>query len=722
MPQFVASCATGLEYLLVDELTQLGASDAREGLSQVRFESDWEGVYQILMWSRVASRVFYPIAEFTAEDDEVLYQQASIVDWSQHLAPGATFLVNSQTYRSRLSHTQFISQRIKDAVVDYFKDAGEDRPDVEFEKPDVVIHCRIRRDKVTLSIDLAGAGLHHRGYRLQGGGAPIKENLAAALLLRAGWDKQQDCLFDPMCGSGTFLVEGAMMALDMAPGIQREYLGLWGWRQYNANLWQKVESQARSRMSDGMASAKMTIMGSDIDPRAVRNAQANISRAGLQDFIKVSIGGIDQVEQLSFPETGLVMVNPPYSERLGERESVKKLYSQLGRLLKERFIGWRASVLSADKLFGHSLGIRAGKIYKFNNGSIACELLNLKISSDNFIEKASGDQFDPNFKSKLSPPAMQLCNRIEKNRNKLKRFLQKHAISCYRIYDADLPEYNAAIDIYQGRLHIQEYRAPQSIDSQTAARRLKDIESVAAGVFQLPKNKIFTKQRQQQKGDSQYQKGGLSWGERRVDENFFEVSENGRKFWVNLSDYLDTGLFLDHRKTRQLIADKCQDKRLLNLFCYTASVSVYAATAGAKSTCNLDLSNTYLDWAKRNFKLNKIDLTGHSFIREDCQQWLDSAIEEKQQFDLIFLDPPTFSNSKKMDEHLDIQRDHPKLIEQSLKLLSSDGELLFSNNFQKFEMLVKSNDVIEVVEITGKTQSQDFSRKNLHRCWSIKFK
>ncbi|TQV81574.1 bifunctional 23S rRNA (guanine(2069)-N(7))-methyltransferase RlmK/23S rRNA (guanine(2445)-N(2))-methyltransferase RlmL [Aliikangiella coralliicola] len=719
MPQFIATCAKGLEYLLVDELVALGTNNVKEGLSQVSFECDWQGVYQVLMWSRLASRVFYPIASFDAEDDEVLYQQASIIDWSQHINPKKTFLVNSQSFRSRLSHTQFISQRVKDAIVDYFRDAEEQRPCVDFEEPDVVVHCRIRRDKVNLSIDLAGNGLHRRGYRAEGGGAPIKENLAAALLTRAGWPHASGVLFDPMCGSGTFLIEGAMMALDIAPGLYREYLGLFGWQQFNQKIWEQVKQEAEQRKQQGLQKGEIDIFGSDINPKSVRNAQTNAAIAGLDDFIKIRIAGIDQIAQFEYPDNGVLVVNPPYSERLGEYNQVKKLYHELGEVLKSHLKGWDASVLSPDKDFGHALGIRAKKIYKFNNGSIPCELLNFELTESNFIQRVSDDSVETDFKSKLSEQALQLCNRIEKKRDKLKRFLKKEGITCYRIYDADLPEYNAAIDVYEERLHIQEYRAPKSIDETIALRRLKEIERVAAGVFQIPRSQVFTKQRRRQKGDWQYTSQNEKPHSNADSDNFKQVNESGRKFWVNLSDYLDTGLFLDHRKTRQLVAQKSAGKTLLNLFCYTASVSVYAATAGAKSTVNVDMSRTYLDWAKRNFSLNKIKFDRHEFIRSNCMDWLKEAIEDGLKFDLIFLDPPTFSNSKKMSSHFDIQTDHCELIEQCGSLLSEGGELVFSNNFQKFEMEFEGNEQFSLTEITTKTHSQDFARNNLHRSWLI---
>ncbi|MET1255934.1 bifunctional 23S rRNA (guanine(2069)-N(7))-methyltransferase RlmK/23S rRNA (guanine(2445)-N(2))-methyltransferase RlmL [Aliikangiella maris] len=724
MPQFIATCAKDLEYLLVDELKSLQIDNPKEGLSQVKFESDWAGAYRVLMWSRVASRLFYPIATFEAKDDDMLYQQASLIDWLQHIPSGGCFLVNSQSFRSKLSHTQYISQRIKDAIVDYFADNDEKRPDVEFHEPDVVIHCRVKRDKVTLSIDLAGQALHRRGYRITGGSAPIKENLAAALLIRAGWSAEpQGVIYDPMCGSGTFLLEAALMAYDIAPGLHREHNGLARWQQFNAPLWQQIVDEAKARAEQGLNKSGVTIIGSDINPRAVRNAQMNCALLSLEEKIKVFIGGIDQVEQLALPiepeEKGLIIVNPPYSERLGEFEEVKALYTQLGQLLKSQFVGWRASVLSPDKAFGHALGVRAKKIYKFNNGSIPCELLNLSIEEKQFVQRVSYNQVETDFKEKLTDQALQLCHRLEKNRQKLKKYLNSENISCYRIYDADLPDYNAAIDVYGDKLHIQEYRPPKNIDEKLALRRLKDIERVAAGVFQIPRNQVYLKQRQKQKGDWQYQTQHTN---NDAHANDFLVEEAGRQFIVNLSDFLDTGLFLDHRKTRQLIAEQAKGHKLLNLFCYTASISVYAATAGATSTTNVDLSNTYLDWAKRNFNKNHINLQKHQFIREDCVQWLAEAVKLDEKFDVIFLDPPTFSNSKRMIEHFDVQRSHPVLIEQCLQLLNKDGILYFSNNFQKFEMMVESSERIQVKEITSQTVTPDFARRSLHRCWQITYK
>jgi len=730
MPQFFATCASSLEYLLVDELSQLGAENVREGLSVVNFDAEWPVLYRILMWSRVASRVMYPIAEFDARDEQQLYDNASIIDWSQHIKSNGCFLVNSQSFRSELSHTKFVSQRIKDAIVDHFTENGESRPDVEFERPDVAIHCKIRHNKAILSIDFAGYGLHHRGYRGDGGAAPIKENLAAALLMRAGWLKRcedsgsgdQLAIYDPMCGSGTFLIEATMMAKQIAPGYLRDYLGIFGWQQFNKEIWQEVVDDACVKAESDDKQIELMVAGSDINPKAIRAAQSNLARVGLDHLVKLRIAGLDQVEQFELPESGLVIVNPPYSERLGEFEQVKSIYAQLGGLLKTKFLGWNASILCPNKEFGHALGIRAKKIYKFNNGSIACELLNIDVKTENFLSVQNTSEYDPEFKSKLSDAGIQFVNRLVKNRSKLKKFLSKNQITCYRVYDADLPEYNAAIDVYHENIHVQEYRAPKSVDAKVANRRLKEMQRAVAGVFEIPLDQVFVKQRRQQKGDWQYESKGRDDSGQLLKKQYFEVAEAGRKFRINLQDYLDTGLFIDHRQTRQLVANLGAKKRVLNLFCYTGSVSVYAATAGAIETVNVDMSNTYLNWAKENFKLNKIDINNHQFIRDDSIKWLQEAEQANERFDLIFLDPPTFSNSKKMEHHFDVQTDHVSLIESCLKLLSKGGILIFSNNYHQFDMKFETSEDCSVTEITKQTTSQDYLRKPLHRAWKIELK
>lgn len=298
--------------------------------------------------------------------------------------------------------------------------------------------------------------------------------------------------------------------------------------------------------------------------------------------------------------------------------------------------------------------------------------------------------------------------RILKN---IEKWLKKESIQCYRVYDADIPEYSAAIDCYGEFYHIQEYAAPKTIDPDKAEQRLQEIVDAVQNVFTIPAERIVVKQRLKQKGKNQYQKLGDS-------KQTFEVNEHGAKLLVNLTDYLDTGLFLDHRPVRRMIQKLAHKKSFLNLFCYTASASVHAGIGGARQTTSVDMSATYCEWARSNLSLNGLSDSLHRVIQADCLAWLE---ENRQQFDVILLDPPTFSNSKRMEDILDIQRDHVALINLCMRHLAPDGVLIFSNNYRKFKLDEEALAEYKIEDITSKTFDLDFQRDTkLHHCWLIR--
>ena len=304
-----------------------------------------------------------------------------------------------------------------------------------------------------------------------------------------------------------------------------------------------------------------------------------------------------------------------------------------------------------------------------------------------------------------------VLNRLKKNQRKLDGWRKKSGITCYRLYDADIPEYAVAVDIYEQSIYVQEYAPPNTISEKIARERFAEIKLAIKEFSATFKGKIYYKERRRQKGDSQYERlnEGVS--------DTLQVGEGKAQFEVNLSDYLDTGLFLDHRPVRSLIGDLAAGKRFLNLFCYTAAASVQAALAGASSSLSIDMSNTYLDWAQRNFDLNSLRAGKHKLLRADCLKWLEA---EGEQYDVIFLDPPTFSNSKKMDTVLDIQRDHGDLIRASMGKLASGGTLVFSNNFRKFKMDELTLRQFDCENITPKTLDIDFERNpRIHNVWLI---
>ncbi|MEE4246477.1 MAG: bifunctional 23S rRNA (guanine(2069)-N(7))-methyltransferase RlmK/23S rRNA (guanine(2445)-N(2))-methyltransferase RlmL [Kangiellaceae bacterium] len=723
MPQFIATCPPGFEYLLVDELKSIGATEAKEGLMQVVFDCDWAQIYQVLLWSRLANRILYPISRFRAENDDELYQEVKSVNWELHIPRDGTLAVDFVSRKSFLDHERFAAQRVKDAVVDYFNEEFGERPSVDTFQPDVRLHCRINKNQAVLCIDLSGASLHQRGYRSKTGQAPLKENFAALLLYRSKWPEliaEQGVCVDPMCGSGTIAIEAAMMAADLAPGLNRDYWGFQGWKAFHRQYWQAALDQAQQRFEQ--SDKEFRVIANDIDGAVIEVAKENAIQAGVAEYIEWHVGSFEQLTLQQTDKRQVVVSNPPYGERLEDSDKAERLYQQLGLWLKEKFSGQHALIMSSQKEHGHAMGIRADKVYRLLNGPIEVELIRLELVEQNFIDRSL--KKDLPWDVNLSDSATMLLNRLKKNVSSLKSFLSQQHITCYRLYDADLPEYAAAVDVYDNHLHIQEYAAPKSVDSRKALRRLIDIEKVAGGLLNIPSDNIALKKRTRQKGETQYERQSAQGRTLIVDEN---TVDGAVKFEVNLFDYLDTGLFLDHRKARGLIAkwikllakDGKGTPTFLNLFSYTGTASVHAAIAGAETT-TVDMSNTYLDWAKRNFSLNKINLRIHHFIRDNCLAWLEQApLNQANYYDVIFIDPPTFSNSKKMDEHFDIQNDHKKLISQALELLKPGGKLLFSNNFKKFKMEYVSSEQVKVREITKETTSRDFVKKPLHRSWLI---
>src|SRR6187402_3938247 len=289
MTKFFATCPKGLEYLLKDELIAIGASDVREALAGVAFTGSIETAYRACLWSRMASRILLPLAEFDAADPEQLYAGIQDIDWSEHLAPHGTLAVDANTAMSKLTHSQFIALKTKDAIVDQYRAATGSRPDVDPEEPDLRINVRVRRDRATLSIDLSGLPLHRRNWREEQGEAPLKENLAAAMLVRAQWPRiyaEGGALLDPMCGSGTLLIEGALMAADVAPGLLRHGRALpTRWRGFDLPAWQALVEDARQRETTGRANLRPVFHGSDLDPHAVRAARENAEVAGVRDAL-----------------------------------------------------------------------------------------------------------------------------------------------------------------------------------------------------------------------------------------------------------------------------------------------------------------------------------------------------------------------------------------------------------------------------------------------------
>jgi 23S rRNA (guanine2445-N2)-methyltransferase / 23S rRNA (guanine2069-N7)-methyltransferase len=709
--RFFATCPLGLEPLLAEELRGVGAAEVKETRAGVAFAGDLALGYRACLWSRLASRILLQLATFDAPSPEALYDGVRKINWARHLDTDGTLAVDANVWDSAITHSRYAALKIKDAIVDQFRESTGQRPSVDTARPDVRVNLHLDRNVATLSLDLAGESLHRRGYRTEAGEAPIKENLAAAILLRAGWQKvatDGGTLVDLMCGSGTFLIEAALIAADIAPGLLRPYFGFLRWKRHDASAWEALLAEARTRRDAGL-SRLAPIRGYDADARVVRTARDNVQRAGLQGHIVVA----QRELQACTPEPtapGLVIVNPPYGERLGESPELPALYRELGTQLKKNFPGWRAAVFTGNPDLGKAIGIRAHRMHTLWNGAIECRLLHFEVAEQWFM-RSRGELPAP---EKLSAGAEMFANRLRKNLKHFGRWARRQEISCFRLYDADLHEYNLAVDVYDSDkryVHVQEYEAPETIDPKKARERLAEALAVIPEVVEIPREQIFFKLRRRQKGGAQYEKLAGT-GE------FHEVREGPCRLLVNFTDYLDTGLFLDHRATRAMLGELAKGKRFLNLFCYTASATVHAGLGGAGSTTSVDMSNTYLDWAERNLALNGLAGRGHELIQADVLQWLKAS--RGRRYGLIFLDPPTFSRSKRMEDTLDVQRDHLELIHDAARLLDPDGLLIFSTNLRRFRLDREGLADLTVEDITHRTIPEDFKRNpRIHQCFRI---
>lgn len=698
MNSLFASTARGLEELLKTELEGLGATDCQVVQGGVHFQGDTRLLYQSLMWSRLASRIMLPLGECRVYSDLDLYLGVQAIPWTEMFNPGATFAVHFSGLNDEIRNSQYGALKVKDAIVDSFTRKNLPRPNVDRESPDLRINVWLNKETAHISLDLSGEGLHLRGYRDGTGMAPIKENLAAAIVMRSGWVPGTP-LLDPMCGSGTLLIEAAMLATDRAPGLHRGHWGFGGWAQHDDTIWKEVKAEAQTRARQGLAAYGSRFYGSDVDERVIERARRNARRAGIGELIDFVVKDVAQLNNpLPKGPYGTVISNPPYGERLESEPALIALHSLLGRIMKSQFGGWNLSVFSASPELLSCLQLRADKQFKAKNGPLDC------IQKNYHLAESEG--------GKPAMLAEDFANRLRKNLKKFEKWARQEGIECYRLYDADLPEYNVAIDRYADWVVVQEYAPPKTVDAHKARQRLFDIIAATIAVLEIAPNKLVLKTRERQKGKNQYQKMAEKG-------DFIEVQEYNARLWVNLTDYLDTGLFLDHRIARRMLGQMSKGKDFLNLFSYTGSASVHAGLGGARSTTTVDMSRTYLEWAERNLRLNGLTGRAHRLMQADVLGWLRESTE---QFDLIFIDPPTFSNSKRMEDAFDVQRDHIRLMTDLKRLLRKGGTIMFSNNKRGFRM---DHDGLAALglkaqEISQKTLSQDFARnRQIHNCWLI---
>ena len=849
--RFTARTVEGLEWVLARELEAIGARDLRIGRRTIEFSaepgSERETLYRAVLESRVAIRVLEPLGRFRVDSPETLYRAMQEIDWTEQLRVSDTLRVDAAIHDTFLTHSLYAAQIIKDAVVDQLRTPSGRRPSVQLRGATLRLALHLVGDVATIFRDAAGRSLHQRGWRMGEVEAPLSEVLAAGMLAIAGWWRPGatgdattgEPILDPMCGSGTLVIEAATIAAGMAPGLwraRRTAHGFFRFRDCDKLLAERLVADLEARVCQpaGQCAA------SDLDPRAVEAAQACAAAAGVAGSIAIEQRHFEDVRPAA--AAGLVLTNPPYGERL-PLPRAGALFRRLGDWLVARCGGWRAAILAADTPAATHLGLRPVYRIPLMNGPIPCRLLELTLReratpsppsrpsleaenrtelppsapapapapapsasappvsappvSAETVTDASRDRAELDEPWRFRPeeersskgpdgersrrgdsdrpgavvaPGVALSEstttpltgvaladstttpladaalassgeaptvpgaapsrprtravadqigdfrrRLAKRYKHLAKWARRQGIEAFRIYDRDIPEIPLAIDWYAGWLHASEYDRPHERTEIEHDVWLDRMIEAAADELGVPPNQTFLKVRRRQRGGGQYQKLDAR-------KTLLTVKEGGLEFEVNLSDYLDTGLFLDHRQTRALVRDEAAGKRFLNLFCYTGSFSVYAAAGGAVETTSVDLSNTYLDWTRTNLSRNAFKDAGrHRTVRDEARGFLEHRGRRGEPpFDLVVVDPPTFSRSARSETPWDVERDHAELLELVARNLVPGGVVYFSTNFRRFHLDVERLAALyEIREITNRTIPEDFRNARIHRGWRL---
>ena len=619
MLKFVATSTTGLESVVFNELVRLGYSPHNSDtmVGRTFFEGEFIDLIKTNLWLRTAGKILIVLSEFDVKDNfDVIFEATRSIEWENWATKDSRFYVEARTVRSTITSEPALQKTVKKAIVDRLTKMWNVN---ELSETGSVfpIEISLLKDKAVITLDTTGRGLHRRGYHTMNVAAPLRETLASALVQLSVW-KPGRPLLDPFCGSGTIPIEAAMLGRNIAPGLNRSFISQ-GWSVIPQNLWEEAKEEARSAI---LPPLEEKIHGSDINEVSLKCARQHAVAAGVDEDVVFFNRDFQKLEDDR--EYGCVVCNPPYGERIGSDKELNKLYESMPAVFS-KLPTWSHFILTSwldlEKIFEQK-ATRRRKLYnsriectyyQFLGPKPPCTNASSRISSNPLNEIENDRNYDPRNGNDVSdahiiPVFNGLDDYAERQIQEFGRCLANcvrrlrrypsRGITCYRLYDKDLPEVPLAIDIFEGKwLHIAEYERP---DGRTAALHklwLDKLVAKAADVVNVELNNVFLKRRSRQRGESQYEK--LSETGRIV-----RVYENGLTFLCNMTDYLDVGLFLDHRKTREMVRREAGGKRFLNLFCYSGSFTCYAASGGAASTVSVDLSPSYLEWAQANLEEN----------------------------------------------------------------------------------------------------------------------
>lgn len=723
----VATCAFGLEAVVRRELERIGVESTIGQPGRIHFRGTRDTICKANLWLRCADRVLIRVKEFSAPDFDTLFDTVHAVQWGAYLPPDAKLPVTGRSIRSKLASVPACQRTVKRGIVDALRrDHGVQ--ELSEASGTYKIEVAIVKDVATLTIDTTGASLQRRGYRTSMSPGTTKETLAAAMVLLSYW-KRDRLLIDPCCGSGTIPIEAAMIGRNLAPGRDRSFAAE-GWHGFPSELWQQTRHEAQVAE---LSSLEHRLLGIDISGRALKVARENAERAGVAQDVHFQTGPLRKVS--SRKRFGCLITHLPQRERRSDASD--DVYSGLPDVLRG-LPTWSHYLLTSDTGFERAVGREADRRRKLYNGQHKCTYYQFHgpkpvVSDAPAAVKADAETGEANqgessrtekpyvhavgpaafghLDAKATHQAGLFATRLTKRAKHLRRWPSRRGITCFRLYERDIPEIPLLVDRYGDYLHITEYERPHDRDPAQHSNWLDLMARTAGDTLGIEKKNVFLKRRGRQRGTSQHEK--ISEEGRQI-----EVEEGGLKFLVNLSDYVDTGLFLDHRQTRQMIREAANGASFLNLFCYSGAFTVYAASGGAKRTVSVDLSKNYLDWAWQNMRLNGFAGNEHRYVASDVGQFIrEHAAGET--YDLVVLDPPTFSNSKRTDQDWNVQTDAVPLICNLMPLVRKGGIVYFSNNFRRFKFDPSQIPATEVREISSQTVPEDFRNRRIHRCWRI---
>jgi len=757
----IATAAAGTEAVVKRELAALGYPVRTVAHGRLLFQGDMNAICRTNLWLRAGERILIQMAAFPVTDFGVLFDATAAAPWERWLPRDAEFPVKGRSHHSQLSSVPACQKIVKRAIVDRLLKA-HNTGSLPETGPKGAVEISIRDDVATLTLDTTGVGLHKRGYRRLVGEAQLRETLAAVLIQLSYW-RPSRVLVDPFCGTGTIPIEAALIGRNIAPGLRRNF-AFEDWPTFDRHLLKQARDEAQSAISPPL---EERIIGYDINPEVLSLARYHAEQAGVADDIHWQERPFSELRAKA--EYGCIITNPPYGERLGVDAEIEQLYRTFPLVLR-RLPTWSHYILSSRPDLEALVGQTADRRRKLYNGPLECTYYQFHgprpprasqsgNQEENFpnenterIENKAETEVDaePETEPVRLPPlggegrgggseptepaaekpqrkmptpafgglqtsatrqAEEFANRLRNRARHFRRWPTKRGITCYRLYERDVPDVPLIVDRYENALHIAEFARPHDRSTAQHADWLDLMARTAGKVLEVPRELVFMKHRDRQRGDDQYQ---------RVDdrEARLTVQEAGLKFVVNLSDYIDTGLFLDHRLTRQMVRESAAGKRFLNLFAYTGSFSVYAAAGGAASTTTVDKSATYVDWTRENLELNGFNDPPHELVRADIRDFIKS-LRPSDVWDLAVVDPPTFSNTKGAEVDWDVQLDHGELLRRLAPHIAPSGIVFFSTNFRRFKLDEPALTDYQIRDITGKTIPEDFRNDRIHKCWKL---